>query len=79
VELSKLSSKGQITIPKQIRNVLDVEEGDHIAFIEEDGLVIMIKGTLQSLHDLQNSVEEGKINRLIEKLHKNAKVNGKVE
>jgi len=79
VELSKLSSKGQITIPKHIRNVLEVEEGDHIAFIEEDGLVIMTKGTLQSLHDLQDSVDEGKINRLIKKLQKNAKVNGKVE
>ena len=79
MELSKLTSKGQITIPKQIRKVLEVEEGDHIAFIEEDGLVIITKGTLQSLHDLQESVEEGKINRLIEKLHNKVKEKGKVE
>lgn len=74
-----MTSKGQITIPKQIRKVLEVEEGDHIAFIEEDGLVIITKGTLQSLHDLQESVEEGKINRLIEKLHNKVKEKGKVE
>lgn len=79
VELSRLSSKGQITIPKHIRKVLEVEEGDRIAFIEEDGLVILTKGTLQSLHDLQESIEEGKIHRLIEKLQEQAKENGKVE
>lgn len=79
MELSKLSSKGQITIPKQIRKVLQVEEGDHIAFIEKDGLVIMTKGTLQSLHHLQESVDEGKVNRMITELQKNDNESGKVE
>ncbi|WP_161605032.1 AbrB/MazE/SpoVT family DNA-binding domain-containing protein [Brevibacillus massiliensis] len=34
---SKLTSKGQITIPIEIRKALEIEEGDNIRFIIEDG------------------------------------------
>lgn len=70
MELAKLTSKGQITIPKHIRQVLDVQEGDRIAFIEEDGLVIMTKANLQQLHDLQNILSDDKFKSIIH----NAKV-----
>ena len=35
---AKVTSKGQITIPKQVRNLLAIETGDRLAFeLEEDG------------------------------------------
>ncbi len=34
---SKLTSKGQITVPAEIRKALNIEEGDNIRFIIEDG------------------------------------------
>jgi len=38
---SKLSSKGQVTIPREIRKKLGVEKGDSIAYELRDGLVIL--------------------------------------
>lgn len=67
MELSKLTSKGQITIPKKIRQALQVEEGDRVAFIKEDGFVIMAKADLKQLHDLQDILSDEKFKSLIQK------------
>ncbi|WP_290758830.1 MULTISPECIES: AbrB/MazE/SpoVT family DNA-binding domain-containing protein [unclassified Exiguobacterium] len=67
MELSKLTSKGQITIPKKIRQALQVEEGDRVAFIEEDGFVIMAKADLKQLHDLQDILSDETFKTLIHK------------
>jgi antitoxin PrlF len=37
VSASVLSSKGQIVIPKDVRDKLGVQAGDRIQFIEDDG------------------------------------------
>lgn len=38
---AKLTSKGQITIPVEVRRVLNVKSGDHISFnINEHGITI---------------------------------------
>jgi len=39
----KVSLKGQITIPKKIRNKLGVAPGDFILFTEEKGVVVLKK------------------------------------
>ena len=41
---SRISSKGQIVIPKALRDQLDWREGDNVVFFEENG-----KLTLQVL------------------------------
>ena len=41
---SRISSKGQIVIPKALRDQLDWREGDDVLFLEENG-----KLTLQTL------------------------------
>ncbi len=58
MELSRISSKGQVTIPKAIRDILKLHEGDRVAFLEEEGKVVITKASLVALTDLQKSVKE---------------------
>ncbi len=37
MEVAKISSKGQITIPVSVRNALNLKAGDKIVILEEDG------------------------------------------
>jgi AbrB family looped-hinge helix DNA binding protein len=47
---STLTSKGQITIPKSVRDELGLREGDRIAFrIMEDGTVVVEPETVEIL------------------------------
>lgn len=43
---SKVTSKGQVTIPKEIREKLGVCEGDQLAFVEVDGEIVIKKAEL---------------------------------
>lgn len=56
MELSRISSKGQVTIPKAIRDILKLHEGDRVAFLEEGGKVMITKASLVALTDLQESI-----------------------
>ncbi|MCF7890183.1 AbrB/MazE/SpoVT family DNA-binding domain-containing protein [Candidatus Bipolaricaulota bacterium] len=44
-----LTSKGQITIPKEIREKLELKKGDKLALIERDGNVILRKVSLEEI------------------------------
>lgn len=37
MELAKITSKGQITLPISIRKMLNLKDGDKVAFIEKNG------------------------------------------
>jgi antitoxin PrlF len=41
--VSKLTSKAQTTIPQPVRLALGVREGDELAYVIEDGRVILTK------------------------------------
>lgn len=56
VEMSRISSKGQVTIPKTIRELLNLNEGDRVAFIEDNGKIIITKASLVALHELQDAL-----------------------
>jgi AbrB family looped-hinge helix DNA binding protein len=59
VTSAKITSQGQITIPKAVREALGVVAGDRIAFrIREDGSVLVEAETVDLL-DLRGSVTTG--------------------
>jgi AbrB family looped-hinge helix DNA binding protein len=55
MELAKITLRGQITIPRQIRNRLGVRDGDKVIFIEENGRVIIENASMIALKDAQNA------------------------
>ena len=55
METAKITTKGQITIPKKIRELLDVESGDRLAFeldAEAGVRAIPIRRSLKPLRGL---------------------------
>jgi antitoxin PrlF len=48
-----VTSKGQITIPKEIRNLLQVEEGDRIDFLVESDNRVLMRKPVRSLRSLK--------------------------
>ena len=55
MELAKVTSKGQITIPIDIRKKLGIKEGDKVLFIEEGDKVMLVNSTLMALQEAQNA------------------------
>ncbi|MCL5063487.1 MAG: AbrB/MazE/SpoVT family DNA-binding domain-containing protein [Firmicutes bacterium] len=67
MELSRVSANGQLTVPKAIRERLNLREGDRVAFVEESGRVILTKATVLALRDLQETMQqEAEAQRLVE-------------
>ena len=52
-EEAKITSKGQITIPKNIRNTLGLKVGGSVIFIPEGREVIMLPKMKEPLRDLE--------------------------
>jgi AbrB family looped-hinge helix DNA binding protein len=57
VELSRISSKGQVTIPIDIRKKLSLKEGDKVLFVEEEGKVFITNASLVALQKIQVAME----------------------
>lgn len=53
MELAKITSKGQITIPIDIRKKLGLKDGDKVVFLEEAGKVILLNATMTAFHEAQ--------------------------
>ncbi len=55
MELAKITSKGQITIPVEIRKKLGLKNGDKILFYEEAGKIYMINSSMIALQEAQRA------------------------
>ena len=55
MELAKITTRGQITIPVEIRKKLGVKDGDKVIFIEENGRIIMENAAMVALKNAQDS------------------------
>ena len=57
MELAKVTSKGQITIPIAIRNALGIREGDKILFMKEGDRVIITNASTNALLKAQEAFQ----------------------
>ena len=57
MELAKLTSKGQITIPQEIRKKLNLKQGDKVVFFEEDGKIYFQNSSLVALSIIQDEMK----------------------
>jgi len=56
VTKATITYKGQITLPKAVREQLGVRPGDRVAFREIEGGVIVVEADTVDLMELRNSV-----------------------
>lgn len=56
VDNAKVMAKGQITIPKDIREVLGVESGDRVTFIVEGNTVRIVNSAIYAMQVLQREM-----------------------
>ncbi len=63
MELAKVTTKGQITIPKSIRDLLDLKEGSKIIFIQSGKDIIIKNSAMLALEKIQNAFD-GEAQRL---------------
>ena len=55
MELAKITSKGQITIPIGIRKALGLKDGDKVVFFQQGGKVVMENSSLIALREIQQA------------------------
>ena len=56
VDNAKVMAKGQITLPKDIREALGVKTGDRVTLISQDNQVIMMNAAVYAMKILQTSM-----------------------
>jgi antitoxin PrlF len=62
MNLAKVSSNGQITVPVEIRRKLNIKEGDKIIFWEKpDGEIVLQNSSVFAVRQAQNNLSD--INR----------------
>ena len=53
IDNAKVMAKGQVTIPKDVREILGVSSGDRITFVVENGSVRLINSAVYAMQMLQ--------------------------
>jgi len=57
VNLARITAKGQITIPIEIRKDLGVKEGDKVAFIKSSNGIMLVNSNKIAWENLQKAME----------------------
>lgn len=58
IEIGKVSSRGQVAIPAEMRKNLDLKEGEKVLFFSEGDTIMMKKVTLGSFKELTEPLKE---------------------
>ena len=56
MDLARVSSKGQVTIPIEIRRMLGIKEGDKVVFTQKDGEIVLLNANRLAFQQFQNSM-----------------------
>lgn len=57
MEVSRITSKGQITIPIEIRKKLNLRTGDKVIFIEDGDKIIFANSSMIALKEFQHAMK----------------------
>lgn len=57
MKFAKLTQKGQITIPQEIRKKLNLKQGDKVIFFEEDGKIYFQNSSMVALSLIQDEMK----------------------
>lgn len=57
IDNAKVMAKGQITIPKDVRDVLGVATGDHVTFVVEGESVRVFNSAIYAMRAFQKEME----------------------
>jgi len=57
VDSTKIMAKGQITLPKDIRDALGINTGDRVTLIKRDDHVIMMNAAAYAMRRLQEGMK----------------------
>lgn len=57
MELAKVTSKGQITIPHMIREALQLKTGDKVFFEEKEGKIFILNASQITFTSVQNKMD----------------------
>jgi len=75
IEMGTMSSRGQISIPNDIRKEMGLEEGTKVLFLFTDDSLIVKKATMESfasitkpLRETKKKIDESQVNALIHKI-----------
>lgn len=52
LDVAPIGEKGQVTIPRQVRNLLEVKPGDRIVFVSKDSEIVMRKSKTRKLSEI---------------------------
>jgi antitoxin PrlF len=80
MEISRITSKGQITIPIEIRKKLNLKTGDKVIFIEDGDKIIFANSSMIALKEFQQAMKgeaekqgiysEDDLNKLVKEVRK---------
>jgi len=54
IDNAKVMAKGQVTIPKKIRDILEIENGDYVTFIVDEGKIQIVNSKTFIEDNIQN-------------------------
>jgi antitoxin PrlF len=63
MEIAKITTRGQLTLPIEIRKKLNVKEGSKVVFIEENGRIIIENAGMLALREAREAMQ-GEAERL---------------
>ena len=55
LDVSRVTSKGQVTIPFEMRRKLGVKDGDKVVFIEEGNRIVIANAAMVALKEVQDA------------------------
>ena len=63
MEVAKITTKGQITIPIDVRKDMNLKDGDKVVFVKQDGKYYVENASLVAINRIQKAFE-GEAERL---------------